>query len=175
MTSTSSNAGARTPPYPGLLELMERTEVVIAGTIEEVTPGFLFGRPASLLTIGSLEVAPESRSSTVPDRIYVPYPEAHFALDQMPFCRWDYDDLPAVDAGQRVVLLPRAGPLDVQGSLIYATLEEMVLEAGSGRLELPTNLEVDDEMAGVMTFSELMEKIRSGADRIGARRREPGP
>jgi hypothetical protein len=157
----------------GFLSLLANARSVFSGTIVDRTPGFLFGKVVTLLSIEldehSMVEPPFSSASTV----YVAFPEGRFAIDGQVFCgaHQTTDHTPQI--GEHLVVLPHLDPADDQGRIVYASTQEMIFSGPDGHLDLPENLARDDEMTGVVTLDELLAKIELGRD-LGVRQ-SPNP
>lgn len=154
------------PPDDGFLDLLRGARAAFAGTVVEKIPGFLLGSPATVLTVKideSWRLAPPLAASPY---LLVAYPEARFVLDGRVVCGRHQEGAVAPEPGQTIVVLGQGPPLDREGRLIRASLQELIVVPDGKTLALPRNLARDDEMVGITTLGQLLAKIRLGFDRL---------
>lgn len=147
-------------PKDGLLALLRGARVALVGTVVEKTPGFLLGTPATVLTVKVDESWRLSPPFSASPYFMVAYPEAQFAIGGRVVCGKHQRGASAPEPGQTLVVLGQELPLDREGRLIRASLQELVVAADGETLSLPPNLAKDDEMVGITTLSQLLTKIR---------------
>jgi hypothetical protein len=161
------------PPDDGLLVLLRGARAALVGTVIEKTPGFLLGSPATLLTV-KVDESWRLPSSSASPYLLVAYPEARFAVDGRVICGKHQEGAVAPEPGQTLVILGQGLPLDRDGHLIRASLQELIVVADGKTLSLPSNLARDDEMVGITTLDQLLAKIRLGFEHLGADFRQEG-
>lgn len=153
------------PPHDGLLDLLLGAKAVFSGTITAITPGFLFGAPVSMLTVSLDDKSVIAEAYTPSPRIYVPYPQARFAIGGLAFCTPEQEAQPEV--GYRIFVFPQFGPADREGLVVTGGTEVIVFADEEGHLLLPENLQRDGEMTGTVSYSELERKIGLGLPLVG--------
>ncbi len=154
-------------PNDGLLDLLKGARAVFEGTIIERTPGFLFGIPATLLTVKvtesfwmDMEVKPSA------GQLYLAYPQASFSADGWIICGGWQEGPPAPPTGSKVVVLAQSPPNDRGGALLQVSLEEMVFVADDDSLTWPANLARDPAMEGILAARDLADRIRLEIGRL---------
>ncbi len=161
------------PPDDGLLALLRGARAALVGTVIEKTPGFLLGSPATLLTV-KIDESWRLPTSSASPHLLVAYPEARFAVGGRVICGKHQEGALAPEPGQTLVLLGQGIPLDRDGRLVRASLQELIVVADGKTLTLPSNLARDDEMVGITTLDQLLAKVRLGFEHLGADSRQEG-
>lgn len=152
------------PPDDGLLALLRGARTAVVGTVVEKTPGFLLGSPATVLTV---KIDESWRlPSSVSTHLLVAYPEARFAVGGRVICGKHQKGAAAPEPGQTLVILGQTPPMDREGQLIRASLQELIVAPDGTTLSLPPNLASDDELVGITTVDQLLAKIRLGFEHL---------
>jgi hypothetical protein len=151
------------PPDDGFLPLLRGARAAFVGTVVESTPGFLLGSPATVLTV---HIDESWRLVSPSSYLLVAYPEARFAVGGRVVCGRHQRGALAPKPGQTLVVLSQGLPLDRDGRLVRASMQELITVLDKKTLRLPPNLAGDDEMAEITDFDELLAKIRLGFGRL---------
>lgn len=117
-----------------LNDLATRAHTVVSGEIVAVTPGFVFGSPASLLAVAVERFESVAERSPPPTLIYIAYPQGFFALDGVAFCGLHEKTAVPLQVGSRIVFLSIHGTADAADLMYVGSTETMVVQAPDGSI-----------------------------------------
>ena len=149
----TENDGETAADMSSPLAMLRSAKGIFLGRIDSITPGFFFASPGSLLELvdvrtirGSLEYG------TVQDRVWIRHPYAHFRTGALEFCSETQKETHVPTVGEQMIVFTFDAPLDHLGTLVWATLRDVVFESERG-LDVP---EVLRPLAGNATSLPAM-------------------
>ena len=146
-------------PDASLPDLVRSSRAIYSGTIEEVTPGFFEGIPASLLKV-HIEAAPRASRefNTRGNRIFVYYPSAVLRVGGDRVCTRPATQSARPKPGDRILVFALAGPADTDGLVIYPQASRhLIFETADGQLLLPAQLQ--RSLAGFSSLAAIEKRV----------------
>jgi hypothetical protein len=111
---------------------------IVAGTIQSVTPGFFFGTPGSLVELGNLDkIKAEAPYGRVQESLFIRLPYARFVSGGTEYCRESGPAAYAPKIGDRVLVFAYDHPMDSNGTLIYSTSSDVIVQPTGGAIRIP--------------------------------------
>ena len=145
-------------PNGTLDELSANSKSIVAGVIRELTLGFAFGMPMTLLTVDTTDAIKGAPTAS----FYLSYPIARFRVGPYHFCSATQGFEPRV--GDRVLVFDYRGPIDQTGRLLSPGLKQLVFQSAAGRLFFPPQLQTDTALIDVDTLDEVADLVRTQLD-----------
>lgn len=149
-----------------LTDLAARAHTVVSGEIVAVTPGFVFGIPASLLAVAVERFGSVVTRTQSPTLIYIAYPQGLFAIDGVAFCGQHETSAVPLEVGSRVVFLSVHEAADARDLMFVGSTRTMVVEAPDGSIVVGEHLMRDGKTEAVTSLDALLrivEEAREGA------------
>jgi hypothetical protein len=133
---------------------------IVSGTIKSVTSGFFYGTPGSLIELGDLhKIKADSSYARVSDTLYLRLPYAHFESGGVEFCRESTPGSYVPATGDRLLLFAYTAPVDVSGSLVYSTSNDVIATSSANGLHIPKMLAFFGDRA--TTLAGIESKVRA--------------
>jgi hypothetical protein len=141
-------------------ESVLNARAIVAGTIKSVTSGFFYGTPGSLIELGDLDkLKADSSYAHVSDTLYLRLPYAHFESGGVEFCRESRPGSYVPAPGDRLLLFAYTAPVDVSGSLVYSTSNDVIATSSANGLHIPQMLAFFGDRA--TTLPRIESKVRA--------------
>jgi hypothetical protein len=154
-------------------DLVKYSEAIFQGTILEVTPGFLGGRPTAVVSVRIDSWLKESSHFPEIDRLYMEYPVARFSVAGISYCV-DDPNFPMEPAkGLQVLAFPFQKPWDERKQFLSLQHKMLFIEGQSGSLEKPKDLALDEVAEHITSFSRLVDDVNRRLSELQIVREQP--
>ncbi len=149
-----------TPPAGSMDEVVGSASAILRGRVSARVEGFAGDLPANLLTITVEETIRDSSALSTGPELYVIYPRGRFTFAGVPLCNGlaGFGPVPAV--GDRMLLLPREGPVDRNRRVLSPLGEEVFVESRDG-LWASEQLWDRDEIRALPSLEALEALVRA--------------
>ncbi|MDJ0834937.1 MAG: hypothetical protein QNK37_00390 [Acidobacteriota bacterium] len=150
---------AHIPIANSFIDLVRKAPVILQAEIVGIDHGFFMGTASSVLTLKIQDKIKESDQSIPGGTIYLNYPKATFKVGDTIFCAdsgFPYE--PTV--GQRMLVFPVTTPHKTDQTFYHVTGEKVFLEDESGKVLIHPEMLLDENLRGVESFSQLLERTR---------------
>jgi len=152
-----------------LHDAVANARAIVAGTIKSITPGFFYGFPGSLIELDHLDrIKLDASYSAVRETIYIRLPYAHFESGGAEYCRESGPGFYVPRAGDRLLVFTYDRPLDPDGTLIYSTSSDVIVQSTvESEIRVPKSLSFfDSPNATISSIATSIHATLSGGRHI---------
>jgi len=148
-----------------LEDLAHNSVAIFEGTVIDRSVGFADGTPATLLQVRVDKVVKANSQfaiSRMGDLLYVAYPVADLDLKGLKFCKSDKLLLTEIPkAGDKILALPLAGPLNEDRNMIYLNSQEIFVQNAGGGFGVPQRWRKDPRINKASSLNEVEAMVKA--------------
>jgi hypothetical protein len=148
-----------------LEDLARNSVAVFEGTVVDRSVGFADGTPATLLQVRvekMIKASPQFAVAGAGAILYVAYPVAELDLKGLKLCKSDdllLKEIPK--AGDRILALPLAGPLNEDRNMVYLNSQEIFVQYAGGDFGVPQRWRKDPRINKASSLNEVESLLKA--------------